>query len=137
MFAGIRRHPEPLCRNKPSHFGAATKILDTEEVNWFKPSIADQFRGHVPSTDMAFLLSRVTKGHSDVLLQLDRSYRGSQGDRLADRGIEVADLKVKVHHRALFPADARLAPRPSNSAPRVAVAAGGDERVRNLARSEP
>jgi hypothetical protein len=45
--------------------------------------------------------------HSDVLLRLGRSHRGSQGDRLGDRGIEVADLKVEVHHRALLPVDGR------------------------------
>ncbi len=36
-------------------------------------------------------------------LRLGRTYRDSQGDRHGDRGIEVADLKVEVHHRALFP----------------------------------
>ncbi len=45
--------------------------------------------------------------YADVLLRLDRRHRGSQSDRLGDRRIEVADLKVEVHHRALFPADWR------------------------------
>jgi hypothetical protein len=42
-----------------------------------------------------------------VVLQIRNPDRGSQGDRLGNGGIEVADLKVKVHHRALFAADRR------------------------------
>jgi hypothetical protein len=42
------------------------------------------------------------KEHSDVLLRLGRSQRGSQGDRLGDCGIEVADLKVEVHHQKTY-----------------------------------
>jgi hypothetical protein len=39
--------------------------------------------------------------NADVLLWLGRRHRGSQRDRLSDRGIEVTDLEVEVHHRAL------------------------------------
>ena len=45
--------------------------------------------------------------HPDVLLWLGRGHRRSQSDRVGDRGIEVADLEVEVHHRALFPVDWR------------------------------
>lgn len=40
--------------------------------------------------------------HSDVLSGLVPSHRRSEGERLSDRGIEVADLKVEVHHRTLL-----------------------------------
>jgi hypothetical protein len=45
--------------------------------------------------------------HSDVLLRLGCSHRGAQGERLSDRGIEIADLEVEVHHRALCTVDGR------------------------------
>ena len=45
--------------------------------------------------------------HSDVLLRLGCSQRGAQGERLSDRGIEIADLEVEVHHRALCTVDGR------------------------------
>ena len=40
---------------------------------------------------------------SDILLRLVLSRRCSEGERLSDCGIEVADLEVEVHHRTLFP----------------------------------
>ena len=43
----------------------------------------------------------------DVLLCLGRRHRGSQRDGLSNRGIEVPDLEVEVHHRALFPVHGR------------------------------
>src|SRR5580692_8039993 len=45
--------------------------------------------------------------HSDVLLRLVRSHRCSEGNGLGDRGVEVADLEVEVHHRTLLPVDWR------------------------------
>jgi hypothetical protein len=45
--------------------------------------------------------------HSDVLLRLVRSHRCSEGNGLGDRGIEVADLEIEVHHRTLLPVDWR------------------------------
>jgi hypothetical protein len=47
------------------------------------------------------------KEHSHRLLRLVRSHRRSEGDRLGDRGIEVPDLEVEVHHRTLLPVDGR------------------------------
>ena len=74
--------------------------------------------------------------HPDSFLRLHRGDRGSEGDCPCDHGVEVFDLEVEVHHGALLHVDGRLAPRPSSSALRVAVEAGPDDRVRNLARSE-
>jgi hypothetical protein len=45
--------------------------------------------------------------HSDVLLRLVRSHRCSEGNGLGDRGVEVADLEIEVHHRTLLPVDWR------------------------------
>ena len=45
--------------------------------------------------------------HSDVLLRLVRSHHCSEGNGLGDRGVEVADLEVEVHHRTLLPIDWR------------------------------
>jgi hypothetical protein len=45
--------------------------------------------------------------HPDVLLRLVRSHRCSKGNGLGDRGVEVADLEVEVHHRTLLPVDWR------------------------------
>ena len=39
--------------------------------------------------------------HSDILLGLNRRQRGSHGDCLRNRVVQVAHLKVEVHHRAL------------------------------------
>lgn len=42
------------------------------------------------------------KEHTDVLLRLSSSQRGAQRDRIGDRRVEVTDLKIEVHHRALL-----------------------------------
>ena len=41
--------------------------------------------------------------HPDIVLRLFRSDRGSEGHCLGDRGVQVPDLEVEVHHRALLP----------------------------------
>ena len=41
--------------------------------------------------------------HPDIVLRLFRSDRGSEGHCLGDRGVQVSDLEVEVHHRALLP----------------------------------
>ena len=41
--------------------------------------------------------------HADVLLWLVNRNRRSEGERLSDRGIEIANLEIEVHHRTLFP----------------------------------
>jgi hypothetical protein len=45
--------------------------------------------------------------HSDIVLWLLGSDRGSECDGLRDRRIEVTDLEVEVHHRALLPVGRR------------------------------
>ena len=45
--------------------------------------------------------------HPDIVLRLVASDRGSEGDCLGHRGVEVCDLEVEVHHRALLPVDGR------------------------------
>ena len=39
----------------------------------------------------------------DIVLRLFRGDRGSEGYCLGDRGVQVSDLEVEVHHRALLP----------------------------------
>jgi hypothetical protein len=48
-------------------------------------------------------MSGWVKEHTDVLLRLSSSQRGAQSDRIGDRGIEITNLKIEVHHRALLP----------------------------------
>lgn len=85
---------------------------------------------YAPSCRLALvrlvLVSAETEGvtgrveeYSDVLLRLGRSDRGSWSDRLSDRGIEVPDLEVEVHHRTLFPVHRRHARRLSHVPARV------------------
>src|SRR5258705_8266043 len=45
--------------------------------------------------------------YPDIVLRLVSSDRGSEGDRLGYRGVEVSDLEVEVNHRALLPVDGR------------------------------
>ena len=45
--------------------------------------------------------------HPDIVLRLAGSDRGSEGECLGDRGVEVCDLQVEAHHRALLPVDGR------------------------------
>jgi hypothetical protein len=45
--------------------------------------------------------------HPDIVLRLANSDRGSECDCVGDRRVEVSDLKVEVHHRALLPVDGR------------------------------
>ena len=47
-------------------------------------------------------MSGWVKEHTDVLLRLSSSQRGAQSDRIGDRGVEVTDLKIEVHHRTLL-----------------------------------
>ena len=47
-------------------------------------------------------VTRWVEKHSDILLRLVRSHRCPEGNGLGDRGVEVADLEVEVHHGALF-----------------------------------
>jgi hypothetical protein len=62
------------------------------------------------STVVSTETERVTGGvhqDPDVLLRLLCSHRGSQGDRVSDGGIQISDLEVEVHHRALRAVDGR------------------------------
>src|SRR3954471_25005763 len=52
------------------------------------------------------MASRVEE-HADIVLRLVGSDRGSEGDSLRDGGVEVSDLEVEVHHRALLPVSRR------------------------------
>ena len=47
-------------------------------------------------------VARRVEEHPDVVLRLIGSERGAQRDRLGDRILEVTDLEVEVHHRALL-----------------------------------
>ncbi len=45
--------------------------------------------------------------HPDVLLRLVASHGRSEGERVGDRRIQIANLEVEVHHRTLFPVRSR------------------------------
>ena len=48
-------------------------------------------------------MPRRVEQHPDMLLRLMPGHGGAEGNRLGDRGLEVTDLEVEMHHRALPP----------------------------------
>src|ERR1700736_3157972 len=79
------------------------------------PTLHDErSRSAVVAAEAEGMAGRV-EDHPDIVLRLVRSDRSSECDSLGDRRVEVSDLEIEMHHRALLPVARRPHRGPGNT----------------------